>query len=185
MLLNFWLIDNWLLNVFEFDLDFMSESVWFFKTPFSSTLSLSPALLLVEEELLNLKRKWFGSNEIIDKKKFLTNDEKDYLKNKSIIKICNIIDLKPLEFKEDNKLQGINIDLLTLMANKLDVTLEYINSKNKNEAIKYLENKSCDILPIISLIPPGITILYTKILSGIKITNKNVRVLNSINAFQK
>ncbi len=105
---------------------------------------------ITEEELLNLKRKWFGSNEIIDKKKFLTNDEKDYLKNKSIIKICNIIDLKPLEFKEDNKLQGINIDLLTLMANKLDVTLEYINSKNKNEAIKYLENKNCDILPIIS-----------------------------------
>ncbi len=103
-----------------------------------------------EEELLNLKRKWFGSNEIIDKKKFLTSDEKNYLKNKSTIKICNIINLKPLEFKEDNKLQGINIDLLTLIANKLDINFEYITSKNKEEAIKYLENKSCDILPIIS-----------------------------------
>ncbi len=105
---------------------------------------------ITEEELLNLKRKWFGSNEIIDKKKFLTNDEKNYLKNKSVIKICNIIDLKPIEFKEDNKLQGINIDLLTLMADKLDVNFEYINSKNKEEAIKYLENKNCDVLPIIS-----------------------------------
>ncbi len=105
---------------------------------------------VTEEELLNLKRKWFGSNEIIDKKKFLTNDEKNYLKNKSIIKICNIIDLKPIEFKEDDKLQGINIDLLNLMANKLDVNFEYINSKNKEEAIKYLENKNCDVLPIIS-----------------------------------
>ncbi|MDD2291418.1 MAG: transporter substrate-binding domain-containing protein [Aliarcobacter sp.] len=105
---------------------------------------------ITEEELLNLKRKWFGSNEIIDKKKFLTNDEKNYLKNKSIVKVCNIIDLKPLEFKEDNNLKGINIDLLTLMANKLDITLEYINSENKNEALQYLENKSCDILPIIS-----------------------------------
>jgi two-component system, NarL family, sensor histidine kinase EvgS len=105
---------------------------------------------ITEEELLNLKRKWFGSNEIIDKKKFLTNDEKDYLKNKSIVKVCNIINLKPLEFKDDNNLKGINIDLLTLMANKLDITLEYINSQNKNEALQYLENKSCDILPIIS-----------------------------------
>lgn len=105
---------------------------------------------ITEEELLNLKRKWFGSNEIIDKKKFLTNDEKNYLKNKSIVKVCNIIDLKPLEFKEDNNLKGINIDLLTLMANKLDITLEYINSENKNDALQYLENKSCDILPIIS-----------------------------------
>lgn len=103
-----------------------------------------------EEELLNLKRKWFGSNEIIDKKKFLTIDEKNYLTNKSTIKICNIIDLKPIEFKEDNKLQGINIDLLSLISKKLDVNIEFISSKNKDEAIKYLENKSCDVLPIIS-----------------------------------
>ena len=103
-----------------------------------------------EEELLNLKRKWFGSNEIIDKKKFLTIDEKNYLKNKSTIKICNIIDLKPIEFKEDDKLKGINIDLLSLISKKLDVNIEFISSKNKDEAIKYLENKSCDVLPIIS-----------------------------------
>lgn len=105
---------------------------------------------ITDEELLTLKRKWFGSNEIIDKKKFLTNNEKDYLKNKSTIKMCNIINLKPIEFKEDNKLQGINIDLLTLISNKLDINIEQINSKNEKEAKEYLENGTCDILPLIS-----------------------------------
>jgi len=105
---------------------------------------------ITDEELLNLKRKWFGSNEIIDKKKFLTNDEKDYIKNKSIIKMCNIINLKPIEFKEDNKLQGINIDLINLIANKLEINIEHIDSNDEEEALKYLQDGSCDILPIIS-----------------------------------
>ena len=103
-----------------------------------------------EEELLYLKRKWFGSNEIIDKKRFLTQEEKDYLKNNPIIKMCNIIDIKPIEFKEDNKLQGINIDLLSLISKKLDIDIEQINTKNLNQAINELNNKTCDILPVVS-----------------------------------
>ena len=62
---------------------------------------------------------WKAAYEIIDKKKFLTNYEKNYLKNNSTIKMCNITELKPIEFEEDKKLQGINIDLLSLMAKKL------------------------------------------------------------------
>ena len=83
-----------------------------------------------DEELLDLKRKWFGSNEIIDKKKFLTNYEKNYLKNNSTIKMCNITELKPIEFEEDKKLQGINIDLLSLMAKKLDINIEHVHTNN-------------------------------------------------------
>ena len=81
-----------------------------------------------DEELLDLKRKWFGSNEIIDKKKFLTNYEKNYLKNNSTIKMCNITELKPIEFEEDKNLQGINIDLLSLMAKKLDINIDMITN---------------------------------------------------------
>ena len=61
----------------------------------------------------------------------------------------NIINLKPIEFKEDNKLQGINIDLLTLISNKLDINIEQVYSKNGKEAKEYLENGTCDILPLI------------------------------------
>jgi PAS domain S-box-containing protein len=103
-----------------------------------------------DEELLDLKRKWFGSNEIIDKKKFLTNYEKNYLKNNSTIKMCNITELKPIEFEEDKNLQGINIDLLSLMAKKLDINIEHVHTNNINEAKDYLTNRTCDILPVSS-----------------------------------
>lgn len=103
-----------------------------------------------DEELLNLKRKWFNIDDIIDKKKFLTSLEKDYLKTKPTIKICNFLNLVPIQFKEDNKLQGINIDLFTLISKKLDIEIKYIDVKNKEELTSYLKNGTCDISPIIS-----------------------------------
>ncbi|MDZ7819679.1 MAG: transporter substrate-binding domain-containing protein [Aliarcobacter sp.] len=79
-----------------------------------------------EEELLGLKRKWFGTNDILNKKNYLTKEEKKYIGNKNIIKMCNITNLKPIEFYEDNKFQGINIDLLNLIAKKLEIRFENI-----------------------------------------------------------
>lgn len=102
-----------------------------------------------EQELLDLKRKWFGTNEIIDEKKFLTKDEKRYITNKNVIKMCNIIDTKPIEFYEDNKVQGINIDLLDLVAKKLEIRFENIKVNNFDMAKKYLNEGNCDILPTI------------------------------------
>lgn len=104
---------------------------------------------ITDEELLTLKRKWFSSNEIIDKKKFLTIDEKKYLKNRTV-KMCNFVNLKPIEFRDDNKLQGMNLDLLTLISNKLDINIEQIYTKDKQEAIEYLKKGNCDILPLVS-----------------------------------
>jgi two-component system, NarL family, sensor histidine kinase EvgS len=103
-----------------------------------------------DEELLNLKKKWFSSEDIIDKKKFLSSLEKDYLKAKSTIKICNFLDLVPIQFKEDDKLQGINIDLFTLISKKLDVDIQYIDVLNNEDLITYLQNGTCDITPTIS-----------------------------------
>ena len=64
--------------------------------------------------------------------------------------MCNITELKPIEFEEDKKLQGINIDLLSLMAKKLDINIEQIHTNNINEAKDYLINRTCDILPVSS-----------------------------------
>ncbi len=119
--------------------------------PLLNSILNKAQFLITEEELLSLKRKWFGTNEIIDKKKFLTTEQKEYLKNKPLIKMCNIIDLRPIEFKEDNKLQGINIDLINLISKKIDIQIENINTKDFNEAVNFLENKKCDILPVIAV----------------------------------
>ena len=38
--------------------------------------------------------------------------------------MCNIINLKPIEFYENKKTQGINIDLLNLIGKKINVKFE-------------------------------------------------------------
>ncbi|GGD48990.1 hypothetical protein GCM10012288_23860 [Malaciobacter pacificus] len=73
-----------------------------------------------------------------------------YLKNKNTIKMCNIPDLIPIEFYEDNKIKGITIDTLKLVENRLNTKFESILVENFNEAIKNLQNGTCDIIPSVS-----------------------------------
>jgi PAS domain S-box-containing protein len=103
-----------------------------------------------DEEILTLKRKWFGSNNLHELNNILTYDEKMYLKNKNTIKMCNIPDLIPIEFYEDNKIKGITIDTLKLVENRLNTKFESILVENFNEAIKNLQNGTCDIIPSVS-----------------------------------
>ncbi len=77
----------------------------------------------------------------------LTEEEKIYLNNKQIIKVCNIINLKPIEFYENNEFQGINIDLLNLIAKKLNITFQNIRIYNFEMAQEYIKNGICEILP--------------------------------------
>ena len=99
-----------------------------------------------EEELLNLKRKWFGSNEIKNERMFLSAEEKKYLKEKQVIKICSAINLKPIEFYENGLIQGINSDLLNILARKLEIKFEKIKIHNFEIAKEYLRNGTCEVL---------------------------------------
>ena len=100
-----------------------------------------------EAELLDLKRKWFGTADIKDKKSFLTNSEKEYINQKKIIKVCTFSDIKPIEFYEDKEFQGINIDLLNLLSRKLEIKFEYIKFYDSRIAKNSFENGICDIFP--------------------------------------
>ena len=77
----------------------------------------------------------------------LSEEEKEYLKNKKIIKICSIIDLKPIEFYENNQFQGINIDLISLISKKLNIKFENIRVSNFEMAQEYMKNGTCELLP--------------------------------------
>ena len=104
-----------------------------------------------DEEILNLKRKWFGANEVKQaKRNFLTDEEKEYLKSKNIINMCNIVDLKPIEFKEDNKVKGISIDLLKIIEDKIDIKFQTINTISWEQTKEYLKEGICDIIPSIT-----------------------------------
>ena len=139
---------------------------------------------ITETELLDLKRKWFGTADIKDKKSFLTIDEKEYINNKRVIKVCTLSDLKPIEFYEKNQYQGINIDLLNLISKKLDIKFDYIKFDNSKVAENSLENRICDIFPTTNQTKSLKNIaLFTNAISSYKlaiVTQKNKPVVENI-----
>lgn len=139
---------------------------------------------ITETELLDLKRKWFGTADIKDKKSFLTIDEKEYINNKRVIKVCTLSDLKPIEFYEENQYQGINIDLLNLISKKLDIKFDYIKFDNSKVAENSLENRICDIFPTTNQTKSLKNIaLFTNAISSYKlaiVTQKNKPVVENI-----
>ena len=77
----------------------------------------------------------------------LTKEEKEYLKKKKIIKACTNPNWTPIEFIENEKPQGISIDTITIIANKLNMKLQFIKTISWKESQEYLKDKKCDILP--------------------------------------
>ena len=80
----------------------------------------------------------------------LTLDEKNYLKNKKIIRMCNNPNWEPIEFAQNgdlNNMQGIAIDTLKLLENKLNIKFQNIPTKSWGESQQFLKEKKCDILP--------------------------------------
>lgn len=107
---------------------------------------------VTDEELLSLKRKWFGVKEI--KKdyfsNFLTKKESNYITKRKIIRMCNINDLKPISFKDDGKLNGIAIDVLKKIETLINVRFIPIETKSWEESKEYLKTNKCDIIPTVT-----------------------------------
>lgn len=107
---------------------------------------------VTDEELLTLKRKWFGTKNTIevDDSNFLTNDEYRYILNNKVIRMCNINDVRPISFKEDNKLNGIAIDILKKIEKLIDVKFVQIKISSDNKIKDYLKDNKCDIIPTVT-----------------------------------
>lgn len=103
-----------------------------------------------DEELLNLKRKWFGVKINKLATNYLSDEEKDYLRAKETIKVCGNHDIRPFEFFEKNrKNRGMSIDILNLI--KKDIGVQFLDVKTKSfqESLDYLKTNRCDILSTI------------------------------------
>ncbi len=80
----------------------------------------------------------------------LTKNEKDYLKNKKVIKMCNNPNWEPIEFAQNgnmNNMSGIAIDTLKVLEEKLNIKFQNIPTKSWSESQQFLKEKKCDILP--------------------------------------
>ncbi len=113
-----------------------------------------------EETNINIMQKWLPVS-ILDGKQGekqvnLTKNQKEYLKNKKIIKMCNNPTWAPIEFSTEifdnqttqrHNMQGIAIDTLKLLEAKLNVKFEHIHTKDWGESQQFLKDGKCDILP--------------------------------------
>lgn len=103
-------------------------------------------------EILNLKRKWFGTRDISQKSfnTFLTKDEKDYIRSRRYFRVCHQIDIKPIEFKENGIFQGITIDLLDKISTLTNAQFIPIKTKSWDETKEYLKDDKCDFISTVS-----------------------------------
>jgi len=110
--------------------------------------------LISNKELESIQKKWTSdlkNNQInyINKESLLTEEEKQYLKNKKELTICAKPNLLPYEAVVNGKFIGISADYLNLISHKLNIPLSILPIQKNNDIFDLLKNKKCDIKSII------------------------------------
>ena len=78
----------------------------------------------------------------------LTKEEKHYLIDNKIIKMCINQNWAPIEFKNpQNKHSGIVPDILKIIQKDIDVKFQEVPTNSWFESQQFLKEKKCDILP--------------------------------------
>ena len=92
------------------------------------------------------------TNYIFDEKKYfyLTNEEKEYLKSKKVIKMCIYPDYMPFMDIKNNKFIGLTSDIMQLIQKKLPIPIEIVKTENFTHSIEKIKKGECDILPIVA-----------------------------------
>jgi len=81
---------------------------------------------------------------------FLNEKQTRYLNNKKNIKACIDPNRLPLEKIENGKYIGMSADILSIIEEKLNITVELIPTRSWQESLKYAKERVCDILPLTS-----------------------------------
>lgn len=104
-----------------------------------------------DEELLNLKRKWFGVKKLNTKlNNYLTKDELSYLKSKRFFDICVNDQIKPFEFIDDNnEYKGMSADFLMFLQDELNIGFKRIKTDSLSQSLEFLASNRCDLIPSI------------------------------------
>jgi len=81
------------------------------------------------------------------------DDKKEYFKDKRSIKICVMPDNLPYSEISKGKYIGMSADYLDLVSKRTNITFTLVPTKNWIESLKYVENRKCDLLPIVVKTP--------------------------------
>ena len=83
-----------------------------------------------------------------NKKIYLSEEEKEYLKNKSYISMCIDPNWMPFEKNENGKHIGITRDYYKILENNLGTPIKFIPTNTWSQSLKYVQEHECDILSL-------------------------------------
>ena len=77
----------------------------------------------------------------------LDKTDLSYIKDKKVINVCINPDWSPIEFRKNDVAQGISIDILKVIANKIGLKLNFVYTNSWKESQRYLKEHKCDLTP--------------------------------------
>lgn len=84
----------------------------------------------------------------------LSNEQRDYLQKKRVITMCVDPDWEPFEkINEKKEHEGIAADIIRLIAERLNITIQLLPTATWQESIKKSQNYECDIISLVNQSP--------------------------------
>jgi polar amino acid transport system substrate-binding protein len=101
-----------------------------------------------DNELLELRRKWFGADMTPSKKKIpFTKVEKEFIQSKHKINICVDPDFAPYESIKDGKHLGLAADYMKYFSKVIHMDFKLVITSSWKQSLQFIKEKKCDILP--------------------------------------
>lgn len=76
----------------------------------------------------------------------LSREEIDWIKAHPVIRVANELDYPPFDFNQDGQPKGLSIDLLTLIAARTGLRLEYRFGHSWKQLLEMMRNKQLDVI---------------------------------------
>ncbi len=105
-------------------------------------------------EIVNLKEKWLNinSDDLINLS--FTEEERLFLNQKKIIKMCVLPNWLPFEQIDENiKHKGIGADIIKIISEKINIPIVLVPTKQWSESLQNIKDRKCDILPVAMDVP--------------------------------
>ncbi|MFP3980418.1 MAG: transporter substrate-binding domain-containing protein [Desulfobacterales bacterium] len=136
---------------------------------------------LTDKEKVELAQKWIPGEQT--RMPELTTEEKVFLRKNPVLKVDNLRNWPPFNFREKGRPKGFCIDYMNLLADKLGIEIEYVPGSDWGEFMDSLQAGNLDCLCDIVETPDrqetiAFTDPYFTIFSGIVVRKGNERFTN-------
>lgn len=84
---------------------------------------------------------------------YLTQEEKEFLKKKKVLKVHNELDYKPFNFFVSGNPTGYSIDVMNMVAKKLGIEVQYVTGPSWSNFLDKLKEQKIDVMLNISPTP--------------------------------